>query len=742
MRLVFVIGLLYLITLMTASFISIHNILFIICVAAACLGFSPFIKKFPLNRDLAILCGTVILALVSYMANYHLNVVPIRNFNNMDLNVTGKIIEIPYKSKIGKYYYIFKVENIQGMDKQKDFKVRLSSNTPIEAEVYDNYTCKIHVFVPENTPEFPTESFYRAKGIYLHGFFYDYEDNYTEPMEGEKPFYYYALKMRKSFISAIYSLFSQDQAEIISAILLGERHVASDDIMANFDKIGTYHFLAVSGIHISIFSKILVDILIELKMRRRKSALISITVVLAFMAMSGFSSSVVRAGIMAILYLIAYIGFKQSNSFDALGIAILAVAILRPDSGGDISLWLSFMSTFGIMLMEPKIMRWILNKYGNKKYYKYFSTFIVKPSVMTISASVCTFPIICFYYKKISLISILSNILLIFPITAMIFCAFFSAFFYIINASNIIIMPFKIICGCASNYTIWMSSRLSLFPNALISLDYLFIRVWVIITVIFFITCLCFDIFKKQFKEISVFSLSLLLIFTLINQIIMKDTTRISAINSGEGCTLVISENNYCAVILSMNEKTYEKRISDYMFSINSSKIDLLVVMSCESTNLEFLERFIDLYNPQSIIFNDYKDIKYGFKKHEKIVDLGGNYTINMFDNITLESREFNGTNLMMIKVGDKKILVCPYGGDADDVSKEWKNCDVLIAGGLPANYEKIKFSNIVLSMPKKDLDIVSPKIANKNNLLSTALCGTVWIDVNKHDKLSVRRKI
>ena len=129
-----------------------------------------------------------------------------------------------------------------------------------------------------------------------------------------------------------------------------------------FQKIGVYHLLATSGMHVAIISQFIFYIFKKLKIKEKQSALFSSLAMLIFMAVVGFTPSVTRACIMAIIYFLGICISKNSDSLNSLGIAILAICAINPFASCDISLWLSFLATLGIILCYNPIKNYMYQK--------------------------------------------------------------------------------------------------------------------------------------------------------------------------------------------------------------------------------------------------------------------------------------------------------------------------------------------------------------------------------------------
>ena len=103
-------------------------------------------------------------------------------------------------------------------------------------------------------------------------------------------------------LSRCVTLFSDSESgALVSALLLGERDLLPDKLRLDFKRIGISHILALSGLHLAILSLGVGKLLSLLKVKKKARLVIIILFILIYMALTGFSVSVCRAGIMIIV---------------------------------------------------------------------------------------------------------------------------------------------------------------------------------------------------------------------------------------------------------------------------------------------------------------------------------------------------------------------------------------------------------------------------------------------------------
>jgi len=168
------------------------------------------------------------------------------------------------------------------------------------------------------------------------------------------------------------------------------------------------HITAVSGMHIIILTSILMSFLIGIGFSRGKAFYLTIGFIFLYIMLIGFPSSAVRAGIMAGLILLAQKIGRMSQSQRGIVFAATIMLFQNPFLlKDDVGFQLSFLAVLGISYALPIFQNWLKFIPENK----YFG---IKDILgMTFSAQIFTLPILIYNFGYISLISPLTNILIV-----------------------------------------------------------------------------------------------------------------------------------------------------------------------------------------------------------------------------------------------------------------------------------------------------------------------------------------
>ena len=211
------------------------------------------------------------------------------------------------------------------------------------------------------------------------------------------------LKVRNWFSDRIKKLVPEPEVNLGMSYLLGMKSGLPDELSENLRIVGLVHIVVASGAHLSILVEIAKKIFG--KISRVAALFFSIIFILFFMAMVGWTPSILRAGVMAILTLITWFVGRKISPIRMIVTVMAGTLLINPMFVINLGWLLSFASFGGIMILGPKLTKFF---YGEKK-----PGFVGETVVTTLSATLMTLPITLYYYGTVSLISVVANLLIL-----------------------------------------------------------------------------------------------------------------------------------------------------------------------------------------------------------------------------------------------------------------------------------------------------------------------------------------
>jgi len=198
-----------------------------------------------------------------------------------------------------------------------------------------------------------------------------------------------------------------ESTALLKSLLLGDRSDLSQETKSDFITSGVMHVLAISGLHVSFITVIFLFMFGRFGIVT-KSILTMLGLIL-FLFISGMSISVFRAVLMSSVFLIGRIFDRETNIYNSLGIAALILLIADPGSLFDVSFQLSFAAVYSIAFFYPYFENWI----DNLRIKSVTIKGILQMTAVSLAAQIGTLPLIVLWFGKLSIISLVANLLVI-----------------------------------------------------------------------------------------------------------------------------------------------------------------------------------------------------------------------------------------------------------------------------------------------------------------------------------------
>lgn len=201
---------------------------------------------------------------------------------------------------------------------------------------------------------------------------------------------------------------------VLRALLLGDRSRVTDVQRDRFAKTGLMHLLAVSGLHVFLVGMVLYVLLRPLLMRFQlrwravegTRAVLTVTVLGFYMLLTGSRPSVVRAVIMATLFIGGIFFQRSTHSLNTLGVAALALLAVRPPALFDVGFQLSMAAVAGIVTLNPRLLEMVPERYRAPQG----ADWLVSTGTVSAAAILGTAPVLLFHFGWMSAAGLVLNV--------------------------------------------------------------------------------------------------------------------------------------------------------------------------------------------------------------------------------------------------------------------------------------------------------------------------------------------
>ncbi len=220
----------------------------------------------------------------------------------------------------------------------------------------------------------------------------------------------YGLQIQHTINQKMSRLMPQDAAAFMNGVVLGARLTISDEFADSLKATGTNHLIVASGYNISI----LIALLLKMTrfMSKNVATMLMIIMVACYVLVSGLDPSIIRAAIMAGLGLIGVAFGRQREAIYLLITAGTLMLLINPLWVYDAGFQLSFAATIGIIALQP----FLSDTLG------FMPAFIREIVSTSLAAQLFVYPILAATFGQISLISLLTNLLVVWVVPVVMFC--------------------------------------------------------------------------------------------------------------------------------------------------------------------------------------------------------------------------------------------------------------------------------------------------------------------------------
>lgn len=213
-----------------------------------------------------------------------------------------------------------------------------------------------------------------------------------------------ARQVRDSFADNVRHTISEPEASLGIGYLLGQRRALPADLSNSLRIAGLTHVIVASGYNLTILVRLARRLFARIS--KYLAALTAGSMVLAFMAVTGMSPSMSRAGLVAGLSLLAWYYGRKFHPLVLLPLAAAVTLLINPSYGwNDLGWQLSFAAFAGVMVLAPLGQRYF---FGDSK-----PRTVRQILGETISAQLATLPILVMAFGLFSNVAIITNLLIL-----------------------------------------------------------------------------------------------------------------------------------------------------------------------------------------------------------------------------------------------------------------------------------------------------------------------------------------
>ena len=678
-----------------------------LCVAVSAAVFAFFVFYLLFKKEKRSVCVVTILLAVGASCLLVLSADamignPALNCVSQRRTVRAKILDYP-TGKNDRLYYIAKLESADTVIKPL-VRLSVSKNSEVNASLEPgdeiSYTGKVYVISEKNQS---IHRYYKSRKILLGSY---PSGEITLTQKGRHGLLYLVKNLRRRTENLILKSFEKDTAGLVISVLLGDKRFVCESVYGLFKSSGVAHIMAVSGLHLSVWILFVMRAVGFFGLDERKAALVLLGFTFVIMAFASFGGSVMRAGLMMLLYLVGCAFGKSADSLSSLGFSAVVVLTVNPYACMNLSFILSFASTLAIIVFALPLSSSVTEKVNRRvsgDRLKKALEAVITCVCISLAVTLFTLPVAALSFGSISVVGFLTNLLLLPVMTPFVVC---SGLFVIFSAVPILSSLLRLAVFLGAKYCLSVVSLLGGRKLSAYAFNAETVWVWIIICMAFFV--LLYPAVRKKKKALyfsaAVFFLVSVPCAVLFDYTYEKTHYFVTVHEAADGLVVTVSDGKQAAVICCGCDSYHAGLVSKRLAGFDSVKAVSIGSLAESATLLNEM-------SADCIITADSGLSALSPQNRRRVLHID---SAKLSDGCEIKV----GANRAVIEVYGLKIAVSP---------ETVTSCDLLITNSQSA-----------LDIPEKCAIIVSSDFS-EDGVYSTADYSDIRLTINKNGKYTLK---
>ncbi|MCH5191215.1 MAG: ComEC/Rec2 family competence protein [Oscillospiraceae bacterium] len=610
--------------------------------AAVLFCFLLIFKKFRDDKTVLVALLAVIIFTLSFLnVQYKYNRISV--IAKDKINIKAVVCETPKASDYA-FTYTLKLYEMNG--KRENFKIRYVSS---EKREFSEGTVVSGTVLTEPFEDDPDSLEYGlSKKLYFTVFESD-ESRVNATGETDK-FYTFMGSLKNLFTNATMKYLPNENGAIANAMTVGDRSGISRYTMNCFNYAGTAHLLVVSGLHLTVWSMGLVGFMAKSRRTRKLTVPVGVSVIFLYAAVTGFSTSVLRAGAMVSGVLLGKLFHRGADNLNSIGFALTFILLFNPFSAYSASLWFTTFSTMGLLIASRKVSDCILNTAFGRIFARYpFFVSLVNLMSISVSVTVFTMPIFILKFNMLPVASFLSNILSETAAVILMVTTVFGCLFHICG-----ILPLAetayFISGILANFLRHITEKIGMAEWSNISVSHPYYKYFLIFALSVTAVWLILKAFGKNiFKHACIFLAITFLLTTLYCTNYERKMKSVDII-SGNGEILILINSNNKSVLIGCGNKNSTYSVTDALNTHGKKSLDAVAVTHMDSYTVSHIANLKSVFPQAKLLFCfDAPDVFFEdiTENIERITV--GSVSVELSDPETYAEITLNGQNILVV---------------------------------------------------------------------------------------------
>lgn len=255
------------------------------------------------------------------------------------------------------------------------------------------------------------------------------------------------------------------QSALLSGIILGNQSDLPYSFKKQLQITSTIHIIVVSGQNLTILAGFMMSLVTIFG--RRKTIILILFIIVLYSLITGFGVPVVRAAIMAGFAYMGKLLGREGTGWWILFITAGLMLLYQPNWFLNISFQLSFLATFGVIVVAP-----VFSKAISKA-----PVILREDLAVTLAAQLMVMPVLAYNFNQISLAGLLANLFVLWSVPVIMISGFAALIIGLVN--TFLGQITGLVPGILLTYFIYMVELFSKMPGAVVKISQTEPMMWI-----------------------------------------------------------------------------------------------------------------------------------------------------------------------------------------------------------------------------------------------------------------------
>lgn len=630
-----------------------------------CFCLSFFLNKGPSRSYVMALCLAFVTGSFFFTLHCITRIWPLEPLEKQSVHVQAEVLEAPQWNGSGYVYYV-KTETVSQEDVPQKLKLKINAKDRLEVHPSDLVEMDVQLFSNQGSREY-------GEGYYLRGRLL----GNVKVTVNERPSLYARISaVQQHWVKNISAMLPGAEGTVLNAMVLGERTGVADELSSWFQDSGVYHLFAVSGLHVSLWAMAAFWGLRKLRMGMRPAAFASIAVTGFYMALTGFSMPVLRAGLMMVLLLLGKAFFRQADSLNSLGFSVCVICVLFPAATASLSFLMTVSASLGILTMGSSLCR----KYAHtfeKSRLRFILTPLLQSLFLSASIMLFTLPVQLIYFKTFVPLSLLSNLVFV-PLGT--FTILSGGLAAVCSGFPFLVTPLAFAAGLGAKAMIALAKACASFPVTTVGIGDSYLLLWMAVA---FVLTGCAYLFHRDHslrRLAAGCSAALLLVSIGSSMLLNRNLLELQVLDVGNGTAVMVFYKGYAVLIGCGGGYQTKNVVRDAVRQKNKKQLDLLIIPRFTQRESGALGAVLQKCGARAVLMPEKRELQ--LPGVEKCI-VKSSATIDFDPALRVQYKYWEKHYSVLLQFGDSNVLIMDsQPGEARPSSAQLGNkVHVLITG-------------------------------------------------------------